>query len=95
MKLQNAQPYDLERDVSELSAQTSDAENALEALRLVANTISELERGRQIHGHGGAQAPQLEALEYLVRTAQQHVRAASEATDRIETATASGKPQSA
>ena len=89
----DANRHDREADVSEVIAQTSDAENALEALRLVTNVVLDLERGKHLYGHGGPQAAQLEALNYLVHQAQTHVRRSHEAAERIEAATADGDGQ--
>lgn len=76
----------LDSDISDAAAHLSDADNAMEALRLVGNTICELQRGRDMYGHGGAQAAQIEALMYLVRQVQGHVRQARDANDRCEAA---------
>ena len=75
---------DLEAEVAAIAAEISDAGSALEALRLVAQTVCELERGRQAEGHGGPQAAQLEAMSYLIHTAQRHVKHAGEASERAE-----------
>ena len=84
----NAPRHDLEADLSDLCAQITDADNAIEALRLVGNAVQELDRGRYQHGHGGAQPEQIDALMHLVHQAQGHVRRARDAAERVETATA-------
>jgi hypothetical protein len=77
---------DLDADLSDLAAQITDADNAIEALRLVGIAVCDLDRGRQTYGHGGPQPAQLDALMHLVHQAQGHVRRARDAVERCERA---------
>ncbi|MBK1669633.1 hypothetical protein CKO28_16465 [Rhodovibrio sodomensis] len=86
----------LEADFSDLAAQITDADNAIEALRLVGNVVQDLDRDRLTYGPGGAQPEQLDALMHLVHQAQGHARRAREAVERCEQGVAAdGEAQAA
>ena len=95
MELRNdAQHHDLDRALGELTAETGDAQRAVESLRMVGLTIQDLVRSHGGWG-GGPQPQQAEALMYLIQTVQQHVERAHDAAERVEAATADSTGQDA